>query len=158
MELLDLLRELREQGGSDLHLVADSVPRLRVDGHLRPMKAAMLTRQDLSRFTESLLTEEQQRQLAKSGEWDGAHTVPVVGRFRFHLYAQRGSLAMAVRAVSDSVPSLEELGLPRCCERVDAKISGTCSGNRSDGEWEKHHAGSHVGSGESRTAGPYCFT
>ena len=43
MELLDLLRELREQGGSDLHLVADSVPRLRVDGHLRPMEAAILT-------------------------------------------------------------------------------------------------------------------
>ena len=158
MELLDLLRELRQQGGSDLHLVADSVPRLRVDGHLRSMETPILTSQDLSRLVESLLTEEQQRQLAKSGEWDGAHTVPVVGRFRFHLYTQRGSLAMAVRAVSDSVPSLKELGLPSCCERVDAKISGTCSGNRSDGEWKKYHAGSHAGSGESRTASPHCFT
>ena len=158
MELLDLLRELRQQDGSDLHLVADSVPRLRVDGHLRPMEGPILTSQDLSRFAESLLTEEQQRLLAQSGEWDGAHTVPVVGRFRFHLYTQRGSLAMAVRAVSDSVPSFGRIRVATCCERVDAKISGTCSGHRSDGEWEKHHAGSHAGSGESRTAGPYCFT
>jgi twitching motility protein PilT len=124
MDLLDLLRELREQGGSDLHLVADSAPRLRVDGHLRLMEAPILTSQDLSRFTESLLTEEQQRQLAKSGEWDGAHTVPVVGRFRFHLYTQRGSLAMAVRAVSDSVPSLEELGLPPVAKGLMQKSQG----------------------------------
>jgi twitching motility protein PilT len=124
MELLDLLRELRQQGGSDLHLVADSVPRLRVDGHLRPMESPILTSQDLSRLAESLLTEEQQRQLAKSGEWDGARTVPVVGRFRFHLYTQRGSLAMAVRAVSDSVPSLEELGLPPVAKGLMQKSQG----------------------------------
>ena len=124
MELLDLLRELRQQGGSDLHLVADSVPRLRVDGHLRPMEGPRLTSQDLSRLVESLLTEEQQRQLAKSGEWDGAHTIPVVGRFRFHLYTQRGSLAMAVRTVSDSVPSLEELGLPPVAKGLMQKSQG----------------------------------
>jgi twitching motility protein PilT len=124
MELLDLLRELRQQGGSDLHLVADSVPRLRVDGHLRPMEGPRLNSQDLSRLVESLLTEEQQRQLAKSGEWDGAHTIPVVGRFRFHLYTQRGSLAMAVRTVSDSVPSLEELGLPPVAKGLMQKSQG----------------------------------
>ena len=124
MELLDLLRELRQQGGSDLHLVADSVPRLRVDGHLRPMEGPRLASQDLSRLVESLLTEEQQRQLAKSGEWDGAHTIPVVGRFRFHLYTQRGSLAMAVRTVSDSVPSLEELGLPPVAKGLMQKSQG----------------------------------
>jgi twitching motility protein PilT len=124
MELLDLLRELRQQGGSDLHLVAESVPRLRVDGHLRPMEAPILTSQDLSRLAESLLTEEQQGQLAESGEWDGSHTIPVVGRFRFRLYTQRGSLAMAVRAVSDSIPSLEELGLPPVAKGLMQKSQG----------------------------------
>ena len=124
MELSNLLRELREQGGSDLHLVANSVPRLRVDGHLRPMEAPILTSQDLSRLAESLLSEEQQGQLAGSGEWEGAHTVPVVGRFRFRLYTQRGSLAMAVRAVPDSVPSLEELGLPPIAKGLMQKSQG----------------------------------
>jgi twitching motility protein PilT len=88
------------------------------------MEAPILTSQDLSRLAESLLSEEQQGQLAESGEWDGAHTMPVVGRFRFHLYTQRGSLAMAVRAVSDSVPSLEELGLPSVVERLMQKSQG----------------------------------
>ena len=124
MELLELLRDLRQQGGSDLHLVADSVPRLRIDGQLRPMEAAILTSRDLSRFAESLLTEEQQRQLAETGEWDGAHTVPEGGRFRFHLYTQRGSLAMAVRAVSNHIPSLDELGLPSVAKALMQKPQG----------------------------------
>ncbi len=124
MELLDLLHELRQQGGSDLHLVADSVPRLRLDGQLRPMEMPLLTSQDVSRFAQSFLTDEQQELLSDVGEWDGAHTIPVVGRFRFHLYTQRGSLAMAVRAVSDSVPTFEELGLPPVVKELMQKRQG----------------------------------
>lgn len=124
MELVDLLRALREQGGSDLHLVADSVPRLRVDGQLKPMNAAILRSHTVSRFAESLLTDEQQHQLAKDGEWDGAHTVPEVGRFRFHVYTQRDSLAMAVRAVSDTTPSLDQLGLPSVVKGLMQKSQG----------------------------------
>ena len=88
------------------------------------MEAAILTSRDLSRFAESLLTEEQQRQLAETGEWDGAHTVPEGGRFRFHLYTQRGSLAMAVRAVSNHIPSLDELGLPSVAKALMQKPQG----------------------------------
>lgn len=124
MELLELLQTLRQQGGSDLHLVAGSVPRLRVDGDLRAMETAILTNQDLSRFVEALLTEEQQRLLPETGEWDGAHTVADVGRFRFHVYTQRGSLAMAVRAVSEAIPSLRELGLPSVVNALMQKSQG----------------------------------
>ena len=124
MELVGLLRELREQGGSDLHLMAESVPRLRIDGHLRPMETAVLTSGDVKRFAETLLTEEHQRQLAREGEWDGAHTLPEVGRFRFHLSTQRGSLAMAVRAVSPSIPSLDQLALPPVVKALMQKSQG----------------------------------
>lgn len=124
MELLDLLRELRQQGGSDLHLVAGSAPRLRIDGHLRPMETPLLTDQDINGFAESFLGEVQLRQLAQAGEWDGAHTVPEVGRFRFHAYTQRGSLAMAVRAVSNTVPSLDELGVPSVVNVLMQKSQG----------------------------------
>ncbi len=124
MELLDLLCELRQQGASDLHLVADSEPRLRLDGLLTPMEMPRLTSQDVSRFAQSLLSDEQQELLAATGEWDGAQTIPGVGRFRFHLYTQRGALAMAVRAVSDSVPTVEELGLPSVVKELMQKPHG----------------------------------
>ncbi len=124
MELLELLRELRQQGGSDLHLVAESVPRLRIDGQLQPMMASILKGQDVNRFVKGLLTEEQLRQLAKESEWDGALSVHDVGRFRFHVYTQRGSLAMAVRAISDTTPSFDQLGLPSVVNALMQKSQG----------------------------------
>jgi twitching motility protein PilT len=124
MDLAELLCELRRQGGSDLHLVAGSVPRLRVDGHLRPMETPMLTSQDMYRLAESLLTEAQRHQLTQTGEWDGAYSVPDIGRFRFHVYTQRGSLAMAIRAVSGEIPTFEELGLPPIVEELMKKPQG----------------------------------
>ncbi|MEE8126791.1 MAG: type IV pilus twitching motility protein PilT [Nitrospirales bacterium] len=124
MELSELLHELRQRGGSDLHLVAGSVPRLRVDGHLRPLEGEILSNQDLSRMAEALLTEEQYQQVIHTGTWDGAHTVQGVGRFRVHVYRQRGSLAMAVRAVPDSTPTVEELGLPPIVGELMRKPQG----------------------------------
>ena len=124
MELTELLCELTRMGGSDLHLVAGSVPRLRVDGHLRPLESPILTCQDINRLAEGLLTEVQRHQLTQTGEWDGAYSVPDVGRFRFHVYSQRGSLAMAIRAVSGTIPTFEELGLPPVVEELLRKPQG----------------------------------
>ncbi|MDH5700050.1 MAG: ATPase, T2SS/T4P/T4SS family, partial [Nitrospirota bacterium] len=124
MELTELLGELCRKGGSDLHLVAGSVPRLRVDGHLRPMESRTLTSQDMSRLTESLLTEAQHHQVTQTGEWDGAYSVPAIGRFRIHVYTQRGSLAMAIRTVSGKIPTFEELGLPPIVEELTRKPQG----------------------------------
>ncbi len=124
MELLDLLRDLREQGGSDLHVVPESVPRLRINGQLEPMARPLLKDKDVRRFANGLLTDKEEQQLAIEGEWDGAYTLPEVGRFRFHMYTQRGALAMAIRAVSTTIPSLEELGVPPVVKALMKKSQG----------------------------------
>ncbi|HNP61421.1 MAG TPA: type IV pilus twitching motility protein PilT [Nitrospirales bacterium] len=124
MELTVLLDELCRQGGSDLHLVSGSVPRLRVDGHLRPMEFPVLVSQDISRLTASLLTEAQHHQVMEAGEWDGAYSVPAIGRFRVHVYTQRGSLALAIRAVSVEIPTFVALGLPPIVEELMRKPQG----------------------------------
>ena len=124
MELPELLGELCRQGGSDLHLVSGSVPRLRVDGHLRPMESPPLTNQDMFQLTASLLTDAQHQQVMKTGAWDGAYSVPAIGRFRVHVYTQQGSLAMAIRTVSGKIPTFEELGLPPIIGELMKKPQG----------------------------------
>ena len=124
MELPELLGELCRQGGSDLHLVSGSVPRLRVDGHLRPMESPPLTNQDMFQLTASLLTDAQHQQVMKAGAWDGAYSVPAIGRFRVHVYTQQGSLAMAIRTVSGKIPTFEELGLPPIIGELMKKPQG----------------------------------
>lgn len=84
----------------------------------------MLTSQDMSRLAESLLTDAQRHQLTRTGEWDGAYSLPDIGRFRFHIYTQRGSLAMAIRAVSGAIPTFDELGLPSIVDELMRKPQG----------------------------------
>lgn len=84
----------------------------------------MLTSQDMSRLAESLLTDAQRHQLTRTGEWDGAYSLPDIGRFRFHIYTQRGSLAMAIRAVSGAIPTFDELGLPPIVDELMRKPQG----------------------------------
>ncbi len=112
MELLDLLHRLRDQNGSDLHLVAGSVPRIRLDGQLQALEYEPITSQDLGGWAERLLTKEQIDQFKAKGEWDGAHDFLGLGRFRFHCYFQRNSVAMSIRALSEHIPTIEELGMP----------------------------------------------
>ncbi len=124
MGLAELLNELRSQGGSDLHLVSGSVPRLRIDGHLRPMDYPALTSQDVDRFADGLMTEAQRLRFNKSGECDGAYSLPDLGRFRFHLSTRRGNPSMAIRAISDVLPSFDDLGLPPIIHELVRKPQG----------------------------------
>ncbi len=112
MELTDQLKALLEHEGSDLHLVAGSVPRMRVDGQLLSMDYPVLTSGEMVQLVEGLLTADQYQLFLAQGGLDWAYSLPDVGRFRCHLYTQRGSLALAIRAVSATVPTFEELGLP----------------------------------------------
>lgn len=41
-----------------------------------------------------------------------AHTESDVGRFRVNIYRQRGDIAIAIRYLTDRIPSIDELNLP----------------------------------------------
>jgi twitching motility protein PilT len=117
MELRDLLKQLKDLNGSDLHLVAGLTPAIRVHGELVPLR-------DLGRPTPEQVREMIYPILAKEEidrfesnpryryELDFARGVADLGRFRFNLHKQRGSLAVTIRALSNSVPTLDSLGLP----------------------------------------------
>ena len=108
-----LFTTLLQQGGSDLHLVVGSPPRIRVDGQLKPLDQPVLTADDLHQLVQELVPAHQHATVKEQGELDWAYSISDVGRFRLHLYQQRGSWALAIRAVSDVIPTFEQLGLPQ---------------------------------------------
>lgn len=65
--------------------------------------------EDLIRF---LLPPPQMARYREKGQVDLGYGIPQVGRFRVHVYRQRGSPCLAVRIIPTRIPSLEELGLP----------------------------------------------
>src|SRR5687768_1810865 len=115
MDIIHLLAQTIELGGSDLHLKVDSPPRVRVDGVLIPLEEALITDDD----TETVLHVVTQRTPRKydhfvdSGDLDTAYSAPGVGRFRVNGFRQKGSISFAFRYVPALVPTLDSLGLPQ---------------------------------------------
>ena len=124
VHISELLTTLLQQKGSDLHLVVGSPPRIRVDGQLKPLELPVVTGEDMHRLVQELVPVHQQGAMREQRELDWAYSLPEVGRFRLHLYTQRGSWALAIRAVSDVIPTFEQLGLPPNVAELLSKPQG----------------------------------
>ena len=113
----ELLRILVERKGSDLHLVAGLHPAIRVHGDLVPLSdKEKLTPQSAKELIYSVLTPHQKNCFENDphtrNELDFGYGVPGVGRFRFNVHVQRGTVAATVRALADRIPEVKALGLP----------------------------------------------
>lgn len=120
----DLLRMTVEKGASDLHLSAALPPMVRVDGRLYPLPFEPLNPRDIQRLVYDVLTGEQIQKFEKTKELDFSYGVKDVGRFRFNVYRQRGSVGCAMRAIPSAIPSLEQLRLPAILRELTRRHSG----------------------------------
>ncbi len=112
MDLRRILEVMIAQAASDLHLRVGSPPVLRIHGHLKPLDHPPLRKEEMDAIAEQLLTPGQKDTLARVHEVDFAFGISGLARFRANFYAQRGTMAAAIRSVPLVVPSLEQLNLP----------------------------------------------
>ena len=108
MTIEELLRYLLDQKGSDLHLKAGIAPAMRVHGALTAIDAAdPFSPDELQAAIYELLSPGQIDKFENSpthrNELDFAHGLQGIGRFRFNIHRQRGSIAAIIRAVVNSV-------------------------------------------------------
>jgi Tfp pilus assembly protein, pilus retraction ATPase PilT len=132
----DLLRMTVEKGASDLHLSVGLPPMVRVDGRLHPLPFAPLNPRDIQRLVYDILTGDQIQKFEKTKELDFSYGVKDVGRFRFNVYRQRGSVGCAMRAIPSAIPSLEQLRLPPILRELTRRHSGLILVTRSHRFWE----------------------
>jgi len=121
---VDLLRQAFEKGASDLHLTVNSPPVLRIDGHLHRLGDEPLAPTQLEEFAESMLNEAQYEKFSARGELDFSYGIPGLSRFRINVYRQRGSVGIAARVISPTVPSFETLKLPPVLLKLVQKPQG----------------------------------
>ena len=107
-----LLEDMIHRGASDLHITVGAPPVFRLDGSLHKMAADIVTEDSAKRFAYSIMTEKQKQQFEENWEIDLSFGVKGLSRFRCNVFLQRGSVALAVRAVPFKIHTLEELGIP----------------------------------------------
>ena len=112
-ELVELLTLALRHGATDVLLAVDRPPSFRI--------AATLASVDLMRpptadaivaLAHTLLGDNGVAELERQRDRDFAFEVTGLARFRGSFYYQRGGLALALRVLPSSIPSLDELGLP----------------------------------------------
>ncbi|MEP6623732.1 MAG: PilT/PilU family type 4a pilus ATPase [Acidimicrobiia bacterium] len=123
-DLSGLLARVVEMGASDLHIKMGRPATVRVDGRLTPLRGSPLTESEVAEIAELIMPEFRRDAFATRGEIDFAHEVPGVGRFRVNVFRQQGTIAIAIRYVLPTVPTLADLGLPAVLSRMVEETSG----------------------------------
>ncbi|MDO4549998.1 MAG: PilT/PilU family type 4a pilus ATPase [Planctomycetia bacterium] len=109
----ELLHHLIEQNGSDLHLVAENPPMIRVHGILLPLQEHdILTSEETEFHISQMVSESAMQELRSTGELDAALQLEGGHRLRINAYRQQESFAAALRLLPNRFFSLEDLGLP----------------------------------------------
>ena len=113
-----LLDALFDQGASDLILSAGAPPCLRLDGQLVAATSQALSAEQTRRLTEQLLSPDLRKRLGEQASVDFSFQWTDRGRVRGNAFHQRGSVALALRAITSHIPGFSELRLPPIVERL----------------------------------------
>jgi twitching motility protein PilT len=111
--LHSLLRKGQQYNASDILLKVGQPPAFRVSGDLHYLQGDKLLPQHTRELAEVILKKSRYKgTLDDLQEFDSSYGVPGVGRYRVNVYRQRGTLAVALRAIPLKIPAFEELGVP----------------------------------------------
>jgi twitching motility protein PilT len=124
MMIEDLMEQMIEMGGSDLHLSAGLPPYFRISGKLTPIGNEPLTGDQCQRLIFSMLNNTQRKTLEQTWELDCSYGVKGLARFRVNVYKERGSYAACLRALSSKIPNFDKLGLPDVVREMSEKPRG----------------------------------
>lgn len=117
MDLQSYFQQAIDQGASDLHLVGDSCPHLRIDGQLIKISEEIINAEQLAKAVKGLLNERLIERLEDNKELDISQAI-AGGHFRINLHYQRGVIGLTARLISRNIPDPDKIGLDKNLQRL----------------------------------------
>ena len=113
-----LLRHLKDHGGSDLHLACGVEPRIRVHGALQAVDGQPPLSQDgLRKLLHEIASPDQWQEYEDTRDLDFAYGLEGTARFRANYFVQERGAGAVFRIIPEQIVSLEDLNLPRAIEQ-----------------------------------------
>jgi twitching motility protein PilT len=106
------LKNLLHNKGSDLHLKAGAIIRLRVNGDLLKLGDRTISNEELDGIAKAILTEKQYKDLIFKKELDCTYVLDEFNRFRVNFFYQIDGLSAVLRVIPVKILTMEELSLP----------------------------------------------
>ena len=107
-----ILKLVKEQGASDLHMTTGSPPMVRINGEITPIPYEPLTREMSELLLFEIMDAANRARYDQNKDVDFSSEVPGVVRARCNLYEQNKGPAGAFRILPSQILSMEQLGLP----------------------------------------------
>ena len=124
LEIDELLAFTVNNGASDLHLSAGSVPMIRIHGTLRKLDLAPTLPDDMVRIAHDVLSEEQWERFDEMKEIDLSKKLENIARFRVNIFQQINGIGAVFRVIPSEIKSFEELGLPEVMKDLSLRDRG----------------------------------
>ncbi len=118
MKLIDILKAAFEMDASDVHLVANHAPMVRVHQVMTPMDFPILSAETTRKLFEEMAPKESVAIFEKQKDADFSYEAAGLARYRVNAHMQRGATALAMRMIKTKVPPLAKLNLPEVIARL----------------------------------------
>jgi twitching motility protein PilT len=112
-ELHKLLTFGIQRGVSDIHFAVGHRPHYRVKGDLLAAKYAPMTPEDTVDIARILMDDPAWDPASLLRERDLSYSLAGIGRFRVHVFCQRGSVGVVIRVIPYDVRGFDALNLPK---------------------------------------------
>jgi len=113
MDIKELFKTAAQKNASDLHLVVGLPPLLRVDGDLAYIEGEKtIEEKDMEKILDELANEEEKKRFLATRELDIGFAIDNF-RYRINLHFEKNNIGLVARVISDKMPSLDEIGIPK---------------------------------------------
>ncbi len=127
-KLTELLRMTVNAGGSDLHIMTNTPPRMRLHGALRPIENfEPLTKEKAKELIYSVLVNKEHIEaFERDQELDVAVNVEGLSRFRVNVFGHHKGIGAAFRVIPYEIVPLEDLNVPKPIADLTTVSQGLC--------------------------------
>lgn len=112
MDIVTILKAVVKHDASDLFITAGRPPSLKVNGQLATLTQTPLTETEARDLVISTMNDDQKKVFERDRECNYGIDTASAGRFRISALFQRNKVAMVMRRVKGTIPTIEELGVP----------------------------------------------
>ncbi|MEA3456824.1 MAG: PilT/PilU family type 4a pilus ATPase [Campylobacterota bacterium] len=110
--LITYLKSLKANGGSDLHMKAGAIVRLRVNGLLKLLGDERMTADEMIALAKEIMPPESFAALEKDKNLDFTYVLDEKSRFRVNFFHQMDGYSAVFRIIPVDIPSIDDLKLP----------------------------------------------
>jgi len=122
--ILPLLEHAITHHATDIHLVVDRPPVLRVHGELKNSNLSPLKLEDMKALLFDMMTDKQRAYFEQEHDIDLSYIGVKNFNFRVNVHIEKGRPAANIRILPTIIPTAEQLGLPSIVDQLARKRKG----------------------------------